>query len=456
MDLLLKKGANLKGKLKPLYRVELSEWKNDKYFEKLALRLVNRLTYGIFASDEEWRVGDSKKINEIFNYVGFTALHFAVHSNKEKIMKMLLAHYPMENDFCINSSSPLSLALANNNMTLIKLLLKTGANINKEEIKNEQLLGHCIKCLVLDCARDKNYKNYRKSDFIEKNMVLKYFLEIGMNPNLWSTEKNGTVLHYAASKGMAHTVHLLLKHGANANIADGNGKTPLEYSVNNLQKILNKIQKQFYYPAFMVYYDSEDGLDVEERFSKLEANRKRILNKQKVYNLKHKQYLFNVSKYRKACDNNGGFNIFQDPVPYRIIAQLLTRELIRMEELGTRIIQQNMKLFQSAFVKPYYTKCKNELKKLKKASIYSSTNYYRILFTTEEDLVAYMENEIVASKVTEENYRKFFPNFGRFLALNIKRGLKRKNPNDDGDDEIESSDDEVKVSIEMPNKRLRG
>ncbi|XP_043465843.1 ankyrin-1-like [Leptopilina heterotoma] len=452
MDMLLKKGANVEGKLKLVHKVELSEWKNDKCTEALASRLSNRLHYGIFKSQEAWKVCDEKKIEEIFKFVDDTALNIAIHLNKEKMIEMLLAHYPEKSIF-INSSSPLTLALANNNMTLIKLLIKNGANI-KEEIKSEHLLGQGLKCLILNSSRDSNYEVYSQWEWIEKNMVLKYFLEIGMDPNVWSTKKNGTVLHYAASKGMAHTVHLLLKHGANANIADGNGKTPLQYSVENLQKLLNEIQENYYCPEFRISYDSDDDVDEERRISILESNRKYILENRKVYNLTHKQYLFNVSKYINACKNNGGFTIFRDPVPYRMIAQLLTRELVKMEELGTRITLQNKKILESTFVKPYYTKCKNELKKLQKIYVCPSITYYRILTADEEAITSYMENELVSSNIKKENYRDFFSNYGRFLALNIKRGLKRKNPSND--ELIDSSDDEVQVSIEMPKKRLRG
>lgn len=440
MDTLLKRGANVNAKLQTVEEEKLKGLlHNSKQDEKF---LKNCLNFGTFS------YSNLKKTLHMGSLAGSSVLHLAIKSDRETITKMVIDHGAELNHKCFNDLTPLSLTCEGGNLALAKMLVKAGADVNCTVDNGKQLLGFCLKWLHDNYLNKFSYFKYDKMEWFELNRLFAYFLKNGADPNGWSTGKRGTVLHYAASKGMAHSVHILLKHGANPNISDGNKKTPLEYSVNNLQKRLDRIQRYF---SFTGHIDDFDRRISEERLAEREADRKREYENRKIYNLTHNTYSYNVVQYINHYADDGGFNTIRDPVPNRMVAQLLTRELVRMEELGTRIIQQNRNILESPFVKPYYTRCKNELKKLKKTKITDGLSYYDFLFATEEKLAEFVENENILSEFNEENYRKF-PNYRRNLKLNVKRGLKRNRGEDQDDDESNgSSDDDVRNSTQMRN-----
>ncbi|XP_043465840.1 putative ankyrin repeat protein RF_0381 [Leptopilina heterotoma] len=445
VDTLLKKGANINAKLLAVEEEKLKDFMANN--KKGGNSSKNILNFGTF------KYYDLTAKSNSFSIAGSSVLHLAIKSGNENIIKNVLDQEGIDlNPKSCNDLTPLSLTCHGGNLALAKILLKAGADVNCTVDNGKQILGYCLKWLHDNYLNKFSYYKYDKMEWIELNKLFSYFLKFGANPNGWSTGKRGTVLHYAASKGMAHSVHILLKHGANPNVADGNNKTPLEYSISNLLKRLDRIQRLF---SFTAHVDDFDRRISEERLAEREADRKREYENRKIYNLTHNTYTYNVVQYISHYADDGGFNTVRDPVPNRMVAQLLTRELVRMEELGTRIIQQNRKILESTFVKPYYTRCKNELKKLKKTKIIDGLSYYDFLFASEEKLAEYMENENIVSEFNEGNYCRLFPNYKRNLKLNVKRGLKRNRDDDDDEDSTGSSDDEVRNSTQMRNTIIK-
>ncbi|XP_055371139.1 ARF GTPase-activating protein Git-like [Condylostylus longicornis] len=55
----------------------------------------------------------------------------------------------------------------------------------------------------------------------------------GGDPNYFYEEKQSTPLHVAAKFGQASQIELLIVYGANINVIDGNGQTPIEVAKNN-------------------------------------------------------------------------------------------------------------------------------------------------------------------------------------------------------------------------------
>lgn len=55
----------------------------------------------------------------------------------------------------------------------------------------------------------------------------------GADPNFFHDEKRSTPLHVAAKFGQASQIELLLVYGAQINVVDGNGQTPIEVAKNN-------------------------------------------------------------------------------------------------------------------------------------------------------------------------------------------------------------------------------
>ena len=105
----------------------------------------------------------------------------------------------------VNGCTPLHIAIMNQNINLVKLLLKYGADGNSKQYND---IGERTP---LHYAVQKN--NY------ELTAIL---LDNGANPTLG--DKRGlSVLHYAARFGFMEIVKLLLKYGADINLRDSNG-----------------------------------------------------------------------------------------------------------------------------------------------------------------------------------------------------------------------------------------
>lgn len=395
--------------------------------------------------------------------LGFTPLHYVMKCQKQAATQLLLDHGANINEASELGLTSLFVACKHNDVDLVKSFLKAGADIKTQVSNGENLLCYIIGCIIEDSFQD-SYDEYIKYEWIDRSKVFSYLLKIGADPNGWSMKNKESVLHCAAKNGVPHVVHLLLKYGANVNSVDGELKTPIEYAVNNLKEILEDIQDVYYcYDSSSdedyrndFFDDSEEEeehmREMDDRRKQREANRKRKFDNRKIYNLTHNKYTYNKFKYEKDHGNNEGYTIFKDPQPLRLVAQLIVRELVRLEALGKKNAQQNVKFLQTKFVKPYYTRCKNELKKMKTNVIADGVSYYDFLFANDVKLKEYMKNGKIASEITEENCRQLFPNYTRDLKLNAKRVMKRKKSVVD-EESSGSSDDDVQAGGRAKRRR---
>ncbi|XP_043461513.1 ankyrin-1-like isoform X2 [Leptopilina heterotoma] len=417
-----------------------------------------KLIFGTFDSDKL-----SKEYSD-HSQMGFTPLHFAIKGNKQAIAQLLLDHGANINESSEFGLTPLCLACERNDVDLVKFVLKAGADMKAQVANGKNLLSYVIRCIIIDSFQH-SYDEYEKQVWIDRCKVFSYLLKVGADPNGWSVKNKESVLHCAARNGVPHIIHLLLKYGANVNSVDNELKTPIEYAVSSLQETLEEIQDVYYWDISSsddddyrsrFFDDSEEEeeheRDMEDRQKEREARRKHKFDNRKIYNLTHNKYTYNKFKYEKDQANDEGYTIFKDPQPLRLVSQLFVRELVRLEALGKKNAQQNVKFLQTKFVKPYYTRCKNELKKLKKNVIADGVNYYDFLIANDDKLKEFMKNAKIAKEINEKNCRELFPNYTRDLKLNAKRVMKRKKSKVD-EESSGSSDDDVQVGGGRAKKR---
>jgi len=171
------------------------------------------------------------------NALGYncTPLHFAAQNGHTEIVEMLLV-----NGAKVDAATPLgntALVLAcvdfprfpqESNAKVIELLLKAGANANAISSAGSPVLHYAA--------------NHGHAD------VVKLLIDKGADVNS-QVNNNAMALHYACGYGdqtkhvpNAEVVKLLLKHGANPNIRDPDGLTPLQsaikYNYTDIIKLL--------------------------------------------------------------------------------------------------------------------------------------------------------------------------------------------------------------------------
>jgi len=154
-----------------------------------------------------------EKSLDFINYVddnGTTPLHQAVCLGDEEIVSLLLEKGADCNIQDNNGTSPLMIATCENNASIVQLLLKREAKVEFQT--NDE------KATALHFAVDR-----------DNSKIVKSMLESPSKENFINLKEGvgKTALYIATVKKNVELVEMLLNHGADANLSDNNGITPL-------------------------------------------------------------------------------------------------------------------------------------------------------------------------------------------------------------------------------------
>ncbi|XP_014295820.1 putative ankyrin repeat protein RF_0381 [Microplitis demolitor] len=179
---------------------------------------------------------DPNKLIQCHSKFAMTALHAAIFTEniKIKIIHHLLDYGANIDLSAIDGekeheefSSPLQYAVHTENEVIVKLLLSKGANVNFKT-KNDNTALH-IACMY------------------ENSNIVDYLLKYGANVNAVSDNKltkGQTAIYNAISWNQTEAVKLLLNNDADINIQDANGKSPLKLLNENTNDEIHVIMKQ--------------------------------------------------------------------------------------------------------------------------------------------------------------------------------------------------------------------
>lgn len=125
-------------------------------------------------------------------------------------------------------------AVCGDNQVLVELLLKYGtkANLHYAILKGD--ISSIVQMLESGadpnetCPRNRETPLHRAIKSNKNKVIIKYLLDYGANPNIGDSEGE-TPLHRAVSRDEPNIVSLLLSYGADINALDLNGATPLFY-----------------------------------------------------------------------------------------------------------------------------------------------------------------------------------------------------------------------------------
>eukprot|EP01046_Picozoa_sp_COSAG06_P005262 COSAG06_NODE_233_length_19608_cov_129.527244_8_plen_380_part_00 len=165
-----------------------------------------------------WSQGDSKDVN-IVGLQGFTALHMAAHNGHTEIAKLLLSkganpkqQKGLTKPGFVNEAgwSPLHWAAKNNHAEMVELLIASGATIDAEA----SAAFHFGTPLHIAAGAE------------ERADALEALLRAGADVDLRDDEGNSP-LHFAVSRSAVRVTQLLLRYGADPLASNAQRQTPL-------------------------------------------------------------------------------------------------------------------------------------------------------------------------------------------------------------------------------------
>ena len=168
-----------------------------------------------------------KDPNEKDRY-GNTPLIYAASNGNIEMVKLLLNYKANPNIKGYKSNTPLIHAIQQGHIKVIDLLLQNGAEIIplSEAIKYSQKTKTIEHLFQQGATLDVSLHEIAQNPSIVKSL-----LKEGANPNE-KDSKGRTPLHNAAQKNEPQSIAILLAAGADPNTQDNNGETPLYYVSN--------------------------------------------------------------------------------------------------------------------------------------------------------------------------------------------------------------------------------
>ena len=182
--------------------------------------------------------------------IGFSAFHWACRSGLVKMVKQILKH-KSPNISLINGMTPLYIACEAEQIAVVKLLIKAGANLNTLlQTDNGTITPLSKACtngnlkmidLLLKAKADPNLQGKQTllpllaAITINHPVIVDTLLKANADPNARS-KNSVTPLMYACIEGHLEIVRSLLKANANPNVQAVDGSTPLGVTITTDRK----------------------------------------------------------------------------------------------------------------------------------------------------------------------------------------------------------------------------
>lgn len=154
-------------------------------------------------------------------------IFFMVHANDTNEVRNLIRQGTNVNIKNLNGSTPLHIACIRGNVEMIELLIKSGADVRALDNEGDTPLTKL------------------QNDIFTMSCAISYIIDRGDDVNIIKDAEGDTFLHWACSHGYLDLVRKLVEHGAQLNVTNRRGQTPLDLAkdtrrdtiVNYLQSI---------------------------------------------------------------------------------------------------------------------------------------------------------------------------------------------------------------------------
>jgi ankyrin repeat protein len=172
------------------------------------------------------------------------SLHDAAEDGNLSMIKILLADGKNINHLDVMGNTPLNRALMNKNIDLAKFLISQGADLNAGNNSGQTPFGLAIRHADPDLIKQMLNEGVKLDPVLlntavrAKNVeIVSLLIKKRLNVNVQDPKSGWTPLHYAALVDSYEIAALLLKHGAKTGVPSQKERTPLDIAIqkNHLQ-----------------------------------------------------------------------------------------------------------------------------------------------------------------------------------------------------------------------------
>ncbi len=149
-------------------------------------------------------------------YTNTSEMKNVTEDNVLKIVKMLIKHGADVNKRCASGFYPLHLAVRNRGKVIISELIKAGANINAEDTTGSTPLSYLTG------------SNRSEKDVLK---IMQILLNYGAKVNTIDTSSGNAPIHNASAYHSVKVVEELIQAGAEINVKNKEGETPLDMAI---------------------------------------------------------------------------------------------------------------------------------------------------------------------------------------------------------------------------------
>ena len=350
-------------------------------------------------------------IHDLRSCQGLRPLTVAVDNCNLELVKILLgfgAPADIENE----KVSPLHLASSNGSLEIVKELLKFGANINLVCEENYTPFSHAIAsgktetfiCLLstgvnFNINSRNSVLHIALSSVKKDENIVELLLDFGADVRATNGDKK-TALHCAISFGntreQSNLFRLLLDYGSDINAREKWGNTPIHIAAQ---------EGDFEAAEVLLEYEADLNIKNNEGNTALKYLMDKIEDDLILY-----LYKFNS----ETC-------------PFATVAKLIVRMIALRESTGRTVNEINLELVKSENINCFFERCKQELSQMKCKKVDKNVSYYDILTKNYTRLASCMANETILQNLNSGNLRKEFPCYATLFAYRTKMGLERRN-----------------------------
>ncbi|XP_028131464.1 putative ankyrin repeat protein RF_0381 [Diabrotica virgifera virgifera] len=323
-----------------------------------------------------------------------SVLNWATHFGKDYIVRKLLKNKKLIKNTDLDTS--LHIAALEGYTTLVKLLIKHGADIEFENDDGETPLLLAIKS-------NEGY-NLKDVDSLV-NILIENEADVNASDNGLNTS-----LHMACQMGLCSIVELLLDAGADINLQNGTGWTPLFCAAYYNRLCIVKLL--LHRGADVTITDDESGdtaLHMCVKCDKVAVTELLLQNGADV-----------------TSRNEDGYDIFD------LVNNVFETNITNGKKLVRSILYSNINTpiperHNSGNFSRFWDACKSELELMKACKIAESNISYNqlLLERNNSKLAAFLSNADIVSELSTLDYKKKFPIYEDYIAKNISKGERR-------------------------------